>query len=69
MKRHKWDEYNSDTCLKCGVTREKKTFKLLMAISNQPPYNHYKYEQKYVYTIGNGDKRKKTTQRPECKNK
>jgi len=68
MAKHKWDKYNGDTCLKCGITRQKKTFKLLMAITYHPPYDHYKYEQKYVYTIGNGKDRRQTTERPECAN-
>ena len=66
MRKHKWDKWTGEVCLKCGIKRTKKTFKYLMAVSNTPPYDHYVYEQKYVYEIGNGKEKTKTTERPEC---
>lgn len=62
MRKHKWDKWTKEICLRCGIKREKKTFKHLMAISNTPPYNHYRYEQSYVYYAG----KEKTKERPTC---
>ena len=64
MSNHKWrvGDY-PQLCLRCGCIRNRKAFKYLMAITNQYPYNHYKYETKLVYTT-----LKETTEiRPDCK--
>lgn len=58
-KRHKW---KNEVCQRCGVKREKHTFKYLMAANGIPPYDHYQYEQGYIYINEKG----KTKQRPEC---
>lgn len=51
--RHKWRKGEMpQLCENCGLIRTRKTFKYLMAISNKPPYNHYKYESKVVYKTG-----------------
>lgn len=60
-RKHRWI---GNQCIKCGLLRERKTGKLLMAISSQPPYNHYKYESYYEYNDG----LRKTNKRPDCKN-
>jgi hypothetical protein len=60
MSNHRW---NSDTCIKCGIKRHKKTIKYRMAITDFPPYDHYKYEQIYIYINGEGT----MYQRPNCK--
>jgi hypothetical protein len=57
MSNHRWQ---NDKCVHCGITRKRVTFKQLMAISDQPPYNHYQYSTGYIY-IPNG-----TSKRPEC---
>jgi len=67
MLKHKWDNQHGNTCLNCGVRRQKKSFRLLMAITSQSPYDHYKYFQKYVYTILSENRKKETTLRPDCK--
>lgn len=59
-KKHRWI---SNTCIKCGLMRTQKTSKLLMAISDEAPYNHYKYEQYYEYNDGI----KTMVKRPDCK--
>ncbi len=46
---HRWE---NNICIKCGIKRTKKTFKYLMAITNHPPYDHYIYEQGYIYEDG-----------------
>ena len=56
---HKWNEH--DECKTCGITRFKKTTRLLMAIEGSKSY--YKYTNGYVYTDGY----KEWTLRPECK--
>ena len=56
---HRWKE---DKCILCGITRVKKTFKYLMAITNDPPYNHYMYERGYIYSDGEQTRR----ERPYC---
>ena len=58
---HRW---MGDTCLKCGLMREKKTFKQLMAVVNHPPWEVYEYTERYVYWNGIGNT---TTKRPDCK--
>lgn len=61
MKAHRWI---SDTCIKCGLMRKKKTRKVLMAITkNQLPYDHCKYEEYYEYSDGI----KTMEKRPDCK--
>jgi hypothetical protein len=60
---HKWN-IQKDVCLRCGVVRERKTSKLLMAITDFPPYNHYLYEQYFLYHTLDGNV---TTKRPDCK--
>lgn len=49
-KRHTWRKGGyPQICKACGMFRERKTFKILMAISGTPPYDHYKYESKMIY--------------------
>ena len=49
-KRHRWMKGGlPQLCLDCGTIRSRETFKYLMAITNNPPYNHYKYETKMIY--------------------
>ena len=63
-KNHKWRKGDfPQLCLRCGILRSRKTFKLLMATVNHPPWNVYKYFSKMVYT----DIDKTTDERPECK--
>ena len=56
---HKWE---NDTCKNCGLNRERKTWKLLMAITGST--NHYRYGTGWWYyrVEGNG-----TFARPQCK--
>jgi len=62
---HKWRKGGlPQLCLRCGILRSRKTFKIRMAITNYPPYDHYKYESKMVYTDINGTLLK----RPNCNN-
>ncbi len=61
MANHRWKE---NACTKCGIIRKREAIKTLMAITNSPPYDHYKYESRWVYSLNN----KITTKRPECKN-
>ena len=62
---HKWRKGElPQLCERCGILRQRKTFRLLMAITDHPPYNHYLYETKMVYT---GIEMPTTTKRPECK--
>lgn len=56
---HRWKD---NKCIHCGITRLKKTFKYLMAITNHPPYDHYLYEQGYIYSDGEQARR----ERPYC---
>lgn len=61
--KHKWRKGAiPQLCEKCGIIRSRKTFKYLMAITNKPPYNHYKYETKLVYT----DIEKTVDKAPDC---
>lgn len=55
---HRWA---NNTCINCGVTRERKTWKLLMGIVNHPPWNVYKYGTAWWYGEVNKFKR------PDCK--
>ncbi len=59
---HKWDENNK--CKVCGLEREMRTEKLLMAIVNHPPWEAYRYERKYAYSF---DLKKWSFVRPTCK--
>lgn len=54
---HRW---GNNTCINCGVTRERKTWKLLMAITNR---DHYQYGTGWWY----GEINKFI--RPDCKQK
>lgn len=58
MSNHRWKD---NTCTHCAITRVKKYWKLLMAITDQPPYNHYKTGTDWWY--GHSYKFK----RPDCK--
>lgn len=50
-KRHKWRKgAMPQLCLNCGLIRSRVTFKYLMSITNKPPYNHFKYETRIVYS-------------------
>ena len=59
---HRWKD---NVCQHCGLKRTKQTFKYLMAITNYKPYNHYVYEQGYVYEEGE----QATSMRPFCTGK
>lgn len=59
-KKHRWIQ---NQCVKCGLLRERKTQRLLMAITNHPPYDHYIYKQYFEYNDGF----KKMDKRPDCK--
>jgi len=62
-KNHKWRKGGfPQLCTECGILRQRRTFKTLMAIVNHPPWEAYKYETKMVYTDINGT----TVKRPEC---
>ena len=62
-KNHKWRKGGfPQLCTKCGILRQRKTFKILMAIVNHPPWETYKYETKMTYTNIN----ETTVKRPEC---
>lgn len=64
---HKWDKTTSkpQRCIKCGLYRDRFKHKLLMAIVNHPPWEVYKYENKYHYWFNNHVS--PTTIRPKCK--
>lgn len=57
MSNHKWDENNN--CIHCGLHREMKSWKLLMAMVGCRDY--YQYGRNWHY----GKEHK--FQRPECK--
>jgi hypothetical protein len=64
MKRHKWNGAKKvNVCVKCGLKKFRVSERLLMAITNHPPYNHYKYIQTFNY-MDNKDNYYKTL--PEC---
>ena len=46
---HRWGKDN--ICLNCGIYRTKKSWKLRMAITNHPPYDHYLYGRSWFYAI------------------
>lgn len=58
---HKWVE---NKCINCGITREKKSWRMLMAITDTPPYDHYKYGKTYAYFF---EPKIYTFKRPDCK--
>ena len=69
MMNHKWDSDN--VCVRCGITRKKKSWRLLMAITNHPPYDHYMRGRDWHY--GMPDKDYPTVKaigfkRPDCIN-
>ena len=58
--RHRWI---GGQCVKCGLLRQRKTRKILMAITHHSPYDHYIYEPYFEYNDGF----KKMDKRPGCK--
>lgn len=63
--RHKWSKAKGGhTCSVCGLFKFRYSEKLLMAITNSSPYNHYKYIQHTGYLLpNNGDM---ITELPSC---
>ena len=59
---HRWE---NNICTKCGIKRERKTRKLHMAMVYHPPYDIYKYDTLFEYTLKNGAT---TWNRPKCQN-
>jgi hypothetical protein len=68
MTNHKWED---NECVRCGIVRNMESWKLLMAITNHPPYDHYKYGRSYKYGIKVAPFTVKFIgfKRPECKTK
>lgn len=62
MINHRWDKNN--VCINCGLRRKMETQKLLMAISNTKPYDHYQSLRRYIYWTHEDHK---TFERPDCK--
>lgn len=63
MKRHKWRKGGlPQLCENCGIIRSRETRKYLMAITNKPPYNHYKYKTVMIYQTPD----KKYDKAPDC---
>lgn len=63
MKRHKWRKGAlPQLCERCGIIRSRETRKYKMAITNHPPYDHYKYETVMVYQSPD----KKYDKAPSC---
>ena len=60
MINHRWKD---NKCIKCGIFRARVTFTQLMAVTDQPPYNHYKYSSGFIYSPN------ETSKRPDCKPK
>lgn len=60
MANHKW---TNGKCVRCGITREKRTRSTRMAIVNHPPWEVWHHEFIYKYFLKNGTE---TWQRPEC---
>lgn len=61
MANHKWRKGGfPQLCLRCGILRDRETFKLKMATVGNRDY--YEYTTKIIYTNING----KTTKRPDC---
>lgn len=65
--RHKWDKVKGGhRCNICELFKFKYSEKILMAISDTPPFNHYKYKQYTGYLLpNNGDM---VTDLPSCIN-
>ena len=66
---HRWhDAYSKDNkyCRRCGVHRERRTRKILMAMVNHPPWEVYKYESLWWYWFGT-DIKSGSFKRPNCK--
>jgi hypothetical protein len=61
-RNHNWI---GNTCRKCGLLRESKTRKILMATVNHPPWDIYRYEQYHEYYDGH----EMTNKRPDCRAK
>ena len=60
---HKWRKGGfPQLCERCGILRQRRTFKIRMAIMNHPPWEAFAYETKMVYTNIKGS----TTERPDC---
>lgn len=57
---HKWNKVGT-VCLKCGLSREQKNEKTLMAIAGGKDY--YKYKEYWLYTLSDGSQ---TRIRPNC---
>ena len=57
---HRW---RLNTCIHCGITRELKSWRLLMAVVDHPPYNMYQRGTSWWY----GEEHK--FNRPDCKNR
>ena len=55
---HKWKD---NVCVNCGISRIKRSWKLLMCIVNHPPWEVYKYGKSFWY------KEIKSFKRPDCK--
>jgi hypothetical protein len=58
-----WHRWKNNKCVRCGISRKRKYWKLLMAITNHPPYNHYKASNSWWY----GEEHK--FQRTNCNSK
>ena len=56
---HKWDEKNK--CVNCGIFRERKTWRRLMAMVGGKDY--YQYGTSFFYSL---DKKKYFIERPDC---
>lgn len=61
--RHKWKD---NVCVKCGVKRKRKFWKILMAIVNHHPWEGYSTGTDWAYLQNNG---KWNFNRPNCNNK
>jgi hypothetical protein len=60
---HKWMPNN--TCFYCGLHRKLTRQKLLMAITDQRPYDHYQTASRYIYWFK--DEKDASFDRPPCK--
>lgn len=60
MMNHRWKE---NQCIHCGIKRKRHYSKLLMAITDFPPYDHYLREMIWVFSFDGG---KWTSTRPDC---
>lgn len=59
---HRWKD---DQCIHCGIKRKRKSWKLLMAISEDGFKNYYRYGKNWWYS--SDDFKTGTFQRPDCK--